>query len=157
MQEYTYSMKICPKCKETKKKDDFYPKNTYCKVCSKKRVKEWYWNNGGKEKASIYHKKRRKEKPEEYRIAYKKWSWKYKIDCINIYGGKCACCGEKEPKFLAIDHIAGNGNSHRKEIKKNKIYLWLKRMGYPQGFQVLCHNCNMAKAYWVLCPHKEKK
>jgi len=34
--------------------------------------------------------------------------------------------------------------------------LWLRKYNYPKGFQVLCHNCNMAKRFGV-CPHKEKK
>lgn len=33
---------------------------------------------------------------------------------------------------------------------------WLKTNGYPDGFQTLCHNCNMAKGFYGICPHKEK-
>lgn len=36
---------------------------------------------------------------------------------IHAYGGACACCGESREPFLAIDHIAGGGNKHRKEIR----------------------------------------
>lgn len=79
---------------------------------------------------------------------------------LAAYGGeqpKCACCGENEVKFLCIDHINGGGGKHRKEIKGKGLttYIWLKKNGYPNGFQVLCHNCNMAKGFYGLCPHKE--
>ncbi len=34
------------------------------------------------------------------------------------------------------------------------LYSWLKKQGYPPGFQVLCHNCNLAKGYYGACPHQ---
>ncbi len=67
---------------------------------------------------------------------------------IARYGGECACCGEEEPSFLAIDHINGGGNKHREEIDPGRarggswFYAWLEKNGYPDGFRVLCHNCN---------------
>lgn len=70
---------------------------------------------------------------------------------------KCKCCGEKEYKFLSIDHINGGGNQHRKSLGSKYIYSWLKQNGYPDGYQVLCHNCNMAKAFYKICPHQEVK
>ena len=71
---------------------------------------------------------------------------------------KCACCGETEVKFLSLDHIDGGGNAHRREIGRGPtaIFGWLKRNNYPPGFQVLCHNCNMAKGFYGVCPHQEK-
>ena len=30
---------------------------------------------------------------------------------------------------------------------------WLKRNGYPAGYQVLCFNCNFAKHRKGACPH----
>lgn len=73
----------------------------------------------------------------------------------------CACCGEKEVKFLSIDHIEGGGTSHRKHLgksegKKGNIVLWIIRNNFPPGFQILCHNCNCAKGYYGACPHSVK-
>jgi hypothetical protein len=73
------------------------------------------------------------------------------------------CCGETEPLFLTLDHINGGGNKHRREIKESgkgsgSFYEWLKRNGYPPGFQVLCQNCNVGK--WRnggVCPHQRCK
>ena len=79
---------------------------------------------------------------------------------LRRYGGTpptCACCGEHRREFLAIDHIGGGGNKHRKEVKKATIYSWLKREGYPDGFRVLCHNCNMAIGFYKTCPHDLEK
>lgn len=69
---------------------------------------------------------------------------------------RCACCNESTLQFLTIDHVNGGGCKHRKEIGSG-IYYWLKRNKYPDGFQVLCMNCNWGKARNKdTCPHKEK-
>jgi hypothetical protein len=83
---------------------------------------------------------------------------KVKDDVFEAYGGYiCSCCGETEPKFLTIDHIKNNGGSHRREdiaISKH-LYRWLKNNHYPDGFQVLCMNCNLGKSRNDgVCPHK---
>ena len=75
---------------------------------------------------------------------------------IDHYGGRCACCGEKEIKFLAIDHINNDGHKQRKKMTLN-INAWAIRHHYPKDLQVLCHNCNLAKAFYGICPHQEKQ
>ncbi len=73
------------------------------------------------------------------------------------YGGNpptCKCCGESQIEFLSIDHVNGGGNQHRKELGHGVHFdKWLIDNGYPEGFQVLCHNCNLAKGYYGYCPH----
>lgn len=73
-----------------------------------------------------------------------------KINALNHYGDRCQLCGERQIEFLSIDHVDNNGSKHRKElgikIEGKTFYGWLKKQGYPVGFQVLCHNCNLAKA-----------
>ena len=53
-----------------------------------------------------------------------------RIDNMAYGGYKCTCCGETEPKFLSIDHT---------------------------GYQILCHNCNMALGSYGYCPHSSIK
>lgn len=73
---------------------------------------------------------------------------------IDAYGGKCQCCGESTFEFLTIDHTENDGKSHRAVIGKGQLYTWLIRMGFPkEGFQLLCMNCNFAKARYGRCPH----
>lgn len=69
---------------------------------------------------------------------------------LKHYGGKCAVCGEDLEIFLTIDHINNDGAEHRRQLRgKNcsgiNIGAWLRLHNYPQGFQVLCVNCNHAK------------
>ena len=66
----------------------------------------------------------------------------------------CACCGEVMMEFLSIDHVNGGGGKHRKEIGSANVYRWLRRQGYPDGFRVLCHNCNQAMGNFGYCPHQ---
>jgi hypothetical protein len=74
---------------------------------------------------------------------------------LEYYGGICACCGEKQYEFLAIDHINGGGLRQRRETKTHNIESWINKNKYPKGFQVLCHNCNLAKGFYGVCPHKK--
>jgi len=54
-------------------------------------------------------------------------------------------------RLLQIDHIEGKGTEHRKSIGiKNggiTFYYWLINNGFPEGFQVLCANCNWLKRH----------
>lgn len=89
---------------------------------------------------------------------------KVRDEAMNHYGGFiCACCGETEPKFLSLDHMNNDGAEHRRGITGKRTsagyhtYLWLKRRGFPPGFQVLCMNCNHGKRMNNgICPHKEQ-
>jgi len=80
-----------------------------------------------------------------------------KKEIISYYGGRCACCGESEIIFLTMDHVDNNGAEHRREAKISSgldFYYWLRRNGYPEGFQVLCWNCNTGKHInGGVCPH----
>jgi len=80
---------------------------------------------------------------------------------LKHYGGRCTCCGETEKTFLAIDHIYGKGNAHRKQINKisgQSYYKWIIEQNFPDYLQVLCYNCNMSKYLnGGICAHKSKQ
>lgn len=85
----------------------------------------------------------------------KRFEQRRKREVFEKYGGViCRCCGETRIEFLALDHIHGGGNRHRREAKIVKLAAWLKRNDYPPGFQVLCFNCNQAKGAGIVCPHQ---
>ncbi len=95
----------------------------------------------------------RKRHP-EYQGKYLK---KARLEAIAHYSQtdppSCACCGENEPAFLVIDHIHGGGGKERRELGRS-LFPYLRSKGYPAGYQVLCWNCNSAKYYQGICPHK---
>ncbi|MBA7489955.1 hypothetical protein ES702_00489 [subsurface metagenome] len=82
---------------------------------------------------------------------------------LKHYGGdppKCACCGEDHIEFLTIDHIKGGGNRHEKELRKEgyaTVAYWLYKKHFPEGFRVLCWNCNASLGIYGYCPHQKKK
>ena len=104
----------------------------------------------------IYHRqyvdRKRKLNPGLYNQKIRINQYKIKRQVMAHYGGnppKCACCGETEYRFLSLDHINGHGKQHRDSLKKNGggifLYRWLLNQNFPEGFQILCMNCNFAK------------
>lgn len=103
----------------------------------------------------LYHKKKDRNSS---RITEKKIAIKLKDELFEHYGKKCACCGETTLQFLTLEHEEGNGNNHRKDLFKHNVggvhmYRWLKKNKYPQGYSILCMNCNWAKRNTGICPH----
>lgn len=83
-----------------------------------------------------------------------------KEEVFKAYGGwVCNCCGEREKAFLTIDHVNNDGCEKRKEHgHSNRFYRWLRRNGYPDGYQVLCMNCNFGKHMNDgVCPHQGRR
>jgi hypothetical protein len=62
---------------------------------------------------------------------------------------KCVTCGyNKNINALELDHIDGKGNDSRKKFGSMggwAYYKKLKTLDYPEGYQVLCSNCNKIK------------
>ena len=91
------------------------------------------------------------------------WRQKLRREALMAYGGaRCVCCGEITLEFLGIDHIDGGGSKHfdpqyggKKKLGSVGLYRWLKAHNYPSGYQVLCHNCNLAKGFYGICPHQK--
>lgn len=79
------------------------------------------------------------------------------------YGGPtCRCCGESRWEFLTVDHVNNDGARHipagaKYRLSGSRLYGWLKTNGYPEGFQVLCYNCNCAKGAFGQCPHEKER
>jgi len=83
---------------------------------------------------------------------------KLKREVMSAYGGKCQCCQEQELSFLSIDHINNDGAKHRKTVPGNQFYKWLKLNGFPSGYRVLCHNCNIGRHInGGVCPHQQQR
>ena len=143
-------MKQCTKCKTSKPLTDFYVnrsrsdnKDERCKSC--KLENQRAYRNTTKGHAA--HKRSMNKHIADLKEAV-----------FVAYGGfLCACCGETEKKFLSIDHLYGGGTAHRKIVGTGQsFHRWLKKNGYPEGYQILCFNCNWGKYLNNgVCPHKD--
>lgn len=73
----------------------------------------------------------------------------YKTSAINIYSNGDACCSwcrQADIDVLCLDHINNDGaKCPMREKAGSGLYRWLRKYDYPDGFQVLCANCNMKK------------
>ncbi len=142
----------------------------------KRRAKETRWREANRELFNARQRERRENDRERYRENNRRWysnnqeraylqsleagkryRVRIRLQALRAYGGEspaCRCCGETIMEFLCLDHINGGGNKHRKESGVLSMYEWCKRNNYPSGmFQILCHNCNMAKGFYGGCPH----
>ena len=171
--------KSCIKCnKELPKTKDFFYSNSRtrdrlqcsCKTCAHEYARTYYHKtkHDGKhrERTKTYHTKILSD-PQKKKLWYEKHKLRMRIqnrairlEVIRHYSNGlcvCACCGEKTFEFLAVDHLNGGGLKHRKIYEIKSLANWLFRNGFPGGFQILCYNCNQAKALWGACPHKSGK
>jgi hypothetical protein len=131
-----------------------------CKNESEREWREWT------KKERLCHRCRRpvyrggrcKECYERQREANDKWREKVRKEVFDAYGGKCACCGETKTAFLSIDHINQDGAARRRAKLDGtgaQLYSQLRSRGFPPGYRLLCHNCNIASfnSKDGRCPH----
>lgn len=67
---------------------------------------------------------------------------------IDGYGGKCNRCGFTDPRALQVDHVNGGGTQETANRWKGSVrsfLYWLVNNNFPDGYQLLCANCNSIK------------
>jgi hypothetical protein len=116
-----------------------------CRVCRNSRQRSTYQADYAAQRGLSYRQRTR-------------------LAVLQHYGGDppvCACCGEHRLAFLAIDHSEGNGKQHRRSIGRNPgsyaVQRWIQLHGFPRGFRVLCHICNLAIGFYGSCPHEAER
>ena len=108
--------------------------NTYCRD---------YYHEHKEERRDSEHARQKEYRQKERRLA------------LEHYGGapsKCDCCGETEMMFLTIDHIDG---CKYEDVARSGHHLYrsLRLHNYPDGYRVLCYNCNCSMGNFGYCPH----
>lgn len=109
------------------------------------RARQLSYQQNNREKLYAYNAKWQRERNAALRS-----------ELIAAYGSACACCGERQPIFLDLDHVENDGAAHRREVGNNtQVMLQLRAQGWPRDrFQLLCCNCNQGKARnGGVCPH----
>ena len=126
-----------------------YKKANICKSCKSDYKRGWKLKKGKE-----YHKKQNR-----------KWKQKIKTTVMNLYGKKCACCGETNLGFLTMDHINNDGKGERKVFGSGYgMYVHMRDLFYKDKnkalskYQILCWNCNVGKQHNNgVCPHVSMK
>jgi len=149
-------LKRCQKCGEVKPLSEFSRDASSCdgqaRVC-KACNRRYYQANRARVLARmhLYYE----ANPEAAKERVRRWEQNLRPTVFAHYGEVCACCGTSEN--LTIDHIAGDGAAHRRELFGNsrkagaKFYAWLIKNNFPPGYQTLCHSCNNSKREGARC------
>ena len=133
-------------------------KNGSCKSCY---LEKWRLNNPEKcaeleaardpKERKAQHRKSHHKRKDKISVRRRAERLERKILVLTHYAGgepACAHCTERRFSALGLDHKDDNGAAHRRgELKRggDRTYRWAVKTGYPDVFQVLCHNCNWIK------------
>ena len=151
--------KHCPKCDKEKPIGEFHKDSStrsgvrsWCRECcatAQRERKAWATDSHHKWRREYY-----KQHSSEHAAYLRRWRVELKETVLNYYGGgKCACvqCGESRMACLSLDHIDGGGKREFKAINYGSgganFYSYLRRIGYPSGYQTLCMNCQWVKRF----------
>jgi hypothetical protein len=118
-------------------------------------IRKREWDKKNKDYIKNYSRERYKStyvfKKDKILIYARNKNYNNRLEVIYWYSDglmKCNVCGETNYEFLAIDHINNDGYKHRRdELKKysNNIINYCIINKFPEGYQILCHNCNQIK------------
>ena len=140
-------MRVCNKCKIEQEEEEFYlirkgekPRHCWCKQCMQ-------LNHRVSPEAKAHRNKYKREKRALLRL-----------EALAHYSNglmKCNCCGESQERFLTLDHVNNDGYKDKKKYSRSMLYE-VKKQDYPEGYQILCYNCNCGRAdNGGVCPHEE--
>lgn len=98
----------------------------------------------------------------------RRYRLKRRLEVLQHYAGgpnpMCACCPEGHLEFLTVDHINGRSTDHKRRnnwggfiASGDALIRKLVQEGLPEGYQILCYNCNCARGHRGRegkCPHQ---
>jgi len=104
-----------------------------------------------KSRVKVYNERYYNSHREQCYQRAKEYNTRLKYEVLSHYSKGipvCINCGYKDIRALSVDHINGDGNEQRKALRtigRSNLYSWLKGNNYPEGYQVLCMNCQFIK------------
>lgn len=153
-------VKKCIRCKREQEREFFYNdgraadgKSRYCKTCAK------HFKEIGKPTDNARRRKNYAADSSLKTIIVaktKNWRYRLRVQLLETYGGKCACCGEEYVEFLTLDHVYGGGCKERRKTDMRTTWLHAIKIYGNGEFQLLCMNCNWAKGKYGNCPHQQQ-
>jgi len=155
-------LKRCRTCKEVKPISEFHIDRAHsdghhgqCKPCHRKWLNQQYRKRHDRlnhDELILYRtsiNKKAKERKDFYKLTT---LTHYSVEdypiCANPFGVHTEPMTDTD--ILTIDHINGGGNRHTddggRRIGGANLYRILCNSDFPEGYQVLCANCQMKKA-----------
>jgi len=166
--EYKAKAKVYSQKPEVKAKAKKYRQS----VVAKEKVKEYL------ARPEIKAKTKARQSQPEYRKKINKIRMETRFNVLLYYSKHlsnsdipcCNCCGENfDEDFLAVDHIRGRREmdsepalvklGYSSKLVGKMLQSWIMKNNFPEGFQILCANCNTAKGMRKnnnQCPHEKK-
>ena len=92
-----------------------------------------------------------------YAVAIRKQRLNMRRQALYWYSNgsmQCECCGEDDIRVLTIDHINGGGKQHVIKDNIKNLHEYLHYNHYPEGYRILCFNCNKSHGQYGYCPHQ---
>ncbi len=130
------------------------------KEAIKRYNKKYFQSDKGKRAHERWHKKD-KDKIILFNRLYQR---QVRKRVIEHYGGippSCACCGEGRYEFLSLNHLGprGSGNIDRKKYRGSQagVLRFIVKNNFPEGYNVLCYNCNLSRGFLGYCPHEKER
>ena len=135
--------------------EEFFPNKhtqTSQRFCSSKcrKASEYIRNKNTYKEYRRTHKEQDKIYDRNYCLSLKKRViFHYSNGLMKCMNPECEVKGgARDIRSLSIDHLNNGGCKHRRDIGKNGgqvFYKWLIDSNYPEGYQVLCMNCQFIK------------
>jgi hypothetical protein len=159
-------MRTCTRCKRELSLTEFgqtkggkYGRNSCCRTCCQELSAEYRNRPGSRQKLAESQRRWVAANHEKVCIARAARLRKLKQFVLDHYDSRCACCGETEYIFLTVDHVNGNGRSHKRQLQRDQrgvsMYHFLMKNNFPDGYQILCYNCNCGRQInGGICPHE---
>lgn len=113
-----------------------------------------------KDQAKAYYERTKEERREIAAAFTRRYRDGLKDKVLKHYSNdelKCNNCGIDVYSVLTLDHINNDGADHKRKLSKSgkasssRIYKDLVDRNYPEGYQVLCFNCNYHKEFMKRC------
>ena len=96
-----------------------------------------------KQQRAQYYLKNKDKWPEKF-----KRTWRKLMAAIyEKFNSRCNKCGFSDRRALQIDHVLGDGNRERRELKNRLRFLRMVLTDTESRYQLLCANCNWIKRY----------
>lgn len=124
------------------------------RTVDRERQRRWRAANGDRKR--VQDQARYEADSSSKRASVQRRTSTVRLLALHHYGTTCGCCGTDDD--LTIDHVRGDGAAHRKRLSGStrggggtQLYAWLRREGFPEGFQTLCRRCNRSKGNGPRC------